>query len=83
MDNENKSHSETTTNKQVVSQILNQPRTFKVIVIGDSNVGKTTLTYRFCEGKFLEYSEATIGVDFRTRTVNIVGENITVSYKLI
>ena len=44
---------------------------FKVIVIGDSNVGKTSLTYRFCEGGFLEHSEATIGVDFRSRNLEI------------
>lgn len=60
--------------------ISSQTKVFKIIVIGDSNVGKTTLTYRFCEGKFLELAEATIGVDFRSRTVNIDGENITVSY---
>ncbi|XP_018572455.1 ras-related protein Rab-33B-like [Anoplophora glabripennis] len=59
------------------SFIHNQGKVFKVIVIGDSNVGKTTLTYRFCEGKFLELAEATIGVDFRNRTVNIDGENIS------
>ncbi|CAH1971491.1 unnamed protein product [Acanthoscelides obtectus] len=52
-------------------------RPFKVIVIGDPNVGKTTLTYRFCEGKFLEAAEATIGVEFRSKTVNIDGEDIT------
>lgn len=52
---------------------------FKVIVIGDSSVGKTSLTYRFCEGSFLEHSEATIGVDFRSRTLTIDGEEITVS----
>ncbi|KAJ3658532.1 hypothetical protein Zmor_010266 [Zophobas morio] len=50
---------------------------FKVIVIGDSNVGKTSLTYRFCEGGFLEHSEATIGVDFRSRNLEIDGEEIT------
>lgn len=53
-----------------------QTKVFKIIVIGDSNVGKTCLTYRFCEGKFLDKSEATIGVDFRERTVNINGEEI-------
>lgn len=47
------------------------PRIFKIIVIGDSNVGKTCLTYRFCEGKFPSRVEATIGVDFRERTVQI------------
>ncbi|XP_018331260.1 putative Ras-related protein Rab-33 [Agrilus planipennis] len=51
-------------------------RVFKVIVVGDSNVGKTSLTYRFCEGKFLETSEATIGVDFRERILVIDGEEI-------
>jgi GTPase SAR1 family protein len=56
-----------------------QKRVFKIIVVGDSNVGKTCLTYRFCEGKFLDKSEATIGVDFRERTVDINGEEIKVS----
>lgn len=67
-------------NNQIQSTInkLDHTRTFKVIVIGDTNVGKTTLTYRFCDGKFLEKSEATIGVDFRSKTVNIDDEDITV-----
>lgn len=49
---------------------------FKIIVIGDSDVGKTCLTYRFCAGKFPDRTEATIGVDFRERLVNIDGESI-------
>jgi GTPase SAR1 family protein len=56
-----------------------QKRVFKIIVVGDSDVGKTCLTYRFSEGKFLDKSEATIGVDFRERTVNVNGEDIKVS----
>ncbi|XP_030745854.1 ras-related protein Rab-33B-like [Sitophilus oryzae] len=60
-----------------VSTGNNSEKTFKVIVIGDTNVGKTTLTYRFCEGSFLNYTEATIGVDFRSRAVEIDGELIT------
>ncbi|XP_029967699.1 ras-related protein Rab-33B [Salarias fasciatus] len=51
-------------------------RIFKIIVIGDSNVGKTCLTYRFCGGTFLKNPEATIGVDFRERTVELDGESI-------
>ncbi|XP_041846346.1 RAB33B, member RAS oncogene family a [Melanotaenia boesemani] len=56
------------------------PRTriFKIIVIGDSGVGKTCLTYRFCAGKFPDKTEATIGVDFRERLVEIDGENIKI-----
>jgi Ras-related protein Rab-33B len=51
-------------------------RIFKIIVIGDSNVGKTCLTFRFCGGKFLHRSEATIGVDFREKTIQIDNEAI-------
>uniref|UniRef100_A0A667Z986 Zgc:101559 n=1 Tax=Myripristis murdjan TaxID=586833 RepID=A0A667Z986_9TELE len=51
-------------------------RIFKIIVIGDSNVGKTCLTYRFCGGAFLKNPEATIGVDFRERTLQLDGESI-------
>ncbi|KAM7380288.1 hypothetical protein PAMP_003597 [Pampus punctatissimus] len=53
-----------------------QTRVFKIIVIGDSNVGKTCLTYRFCGGTFLRNPEATIGVDFRERTLELDGEDI-------
>ena len=53
-------------------------RVFKIIVIGDTNVGKTCLTYRFCTGKFPEKPEATIGVDFREKNVTTEGEQIKV-----
>ncbi|XP_078532918.1 ras-related protein Rab-33B [Lissotriton helveticus] len=53
-------------------------RIFKIIVIGDSNVGKTCLTYRFCGGRFPQRTEATIGVDFRERTEDIDGERIKI-----
>lgn len=55
-----------------------QARIFKIIVIGDSNVGKTCLTYRFCGSAFLKNPEATIGVDFRERTLELDGESIKV-----
>ncbi|XP_005102208.1 putative Ras-related protein Rab-33 [Aplysia californica] len=53
-----------------------QKRIFKIIVIGDSNVGKTCLTYRFCSGKFPDKTEATIGVDFREKQLEVDGENL-------
>ncbi|XP_030047581.1 LOW QUALITY PROTEIN: ras-related protein Rab-33B [Microcaecilia unicolor] len=60
------------------SSLLPRTRIFKIIVIGDSNVGKTCLTYRFCSGCFPGRSEATIGVDFRERTVDIDCEKIKI-----
>ncbi|XP_062410648.1 ras-related protein Rab-33B-like [Sardina pilchardus] len=53
-------------------------RIFKIVVIGDSGVGKTCLAYRFCAGKFPDKTEATIGVDFRERILDIEGEKIKV-----
>ncbi|XP_076878592.1 ras-related protein Rab-33A [Brachyhypopomus gauderio] len=55
-----------------------QTRIFKIIVIGDSNVGKTCLTFRFTGGSFPDKTEATIGVDFREKAVEIEGEKIKV-----
>nr|XP_046259202.1 ras-related protein Rab-33B-like [Scatophagus argus] len=59
-----------------VSSLLTRCRTFKVLVIGDSGVGKTCLTHRLCAGEFPLRVEATIGVDFRDRVLEIDGEKI-------
>lgn len=58
-----------------------QTRIFKIIVIGDSSVGKTCLTLRFTGGTFPDKTEATIGVDFREKAVEIEGETIKVKKK--
>lgn len=44
---------------------------FKVVIIGDSNTGKTCLTDRFTENKFYNTHDSTLGVDYRTRTVPV------------
>ncbi|MHA1292965.1 MAG: Rab family GTPase [Promethearchaeota archaeon] len=42
--------------------------TFKVIMLGDASVGKTSLTIRYISGSFLEDLKLTIGVDFYSKT---------------
>uniref|UniRef100_A0A8C7XDY4 RAB33B, member RAS onco family n=1 Tax=Oryzias sinensis TaxID=183150 RepID=A0A8C7XDY4_9TELE len=59
-----------------ISSLISRCRTFKVLVIGDSGVGKTCLTHRLCAGEFLSKVEATIGVDFRERVLEVEGEKI-------
>uniref|UniRef100_A0A3P9MZ42 RAB33B, member RAS onco family n=1 Tax=Poecilia reticulata TaxID=8081 RepID=A0A3P9MZ42_POERE len=59
-----------------VSSLISRCRTFKVLVIGDSGVGKTCLSHRLCAGEFLRRTEATIGVDFRERALEVDGEKI-------
>lgn len=44
---------------------------FKVVVIGDSAVGKTQILSRFAKNEFYFDSKSTIGVEFQTRTVTI------------
>ena len=48
----------------------------KVITAGDGGVGKTTLLYRYVEGKFLADTKMTLGVEFFLKEVNIKGEQI-------
>lgn len=44
---------------------------FKVVLIGDSAVGKSQLLSRFARNEFSLDSKATIGVEFQTKTLNI------------
>lgn len=52
---------------------------FKLILIGDSNVGKTCVIQNFKSGIFSEKQQNTIGVDFTVRTLNIEGKKVKVS----
>ncbi|CBZ53035.1 putative Ras family domain-containing protein [Neospora caninum Liverpool] len=47
---------------------------FKLVLIGDSGVGKSCLLLRFSDDAFTESYITTIGVDFRFRTINVDNE---------
>ena len=38
--------------------------TFKLLMLGDASVGKTSLTHRYITGVFVDSPRLTIGVDF-------------------
>lgn len=42
---------------------------FKLVIVGDSSVGKTSILLRFADDQFSESYLATIGVDFRFKTL--------------
>ena len=44
---------------------------FKLIVIGDTSVGKTSLLTRFTERSFHPFYSPTIGIDFRVKSLKI------------
>lgn len=48
---------------------------FKIILIGDSGVGKTCLMKRYTENVYGENLSSTIGVDFKIKTIKINGKN--------
>ena len=67
---------EVSPNKANVPQYTKSPssntklKSFKIIVLGESGVGKTCLSFRFCAGRFPLHSEATIGLDFREKVTD-------------
>ncbi|CAM9995862.1 ras-related protein Rab-11A-like [Lampetra fluviatilis] len=49
---------------------------FKVVLIGDSGVGKSNLLSRFTRNEFNLESKSTIGVEFATRSIQVDGKVI-------
>ncbi|MQM11499.1 hypothetical protein Taro_044407 [Colocasia esculenta] len=49
---------------------------FKVVIIGDSAVGKSNLLSRYARNEFNINSKATIGVEFQTQTMEIDGKEV-------
>ncbi|KAG0458048.1 hypothetical protein HPP92_023205 [Vanilla planifolia] len=49
---------------------------FKVVIIGDSAVGKSNLLSRYARNEFNINSKATIGVEFQTQSVEIDGKEV-------
>lgn len=49
---------------------------FKLLIIGDSGVGKSSLLLRFADNTFSGNYITTIGVDFKIRTILLNGERV-------
>lgn len=49
---------------------------FKVVIIGDSAVGKSNLLSRYARNEFNINSKATIGVEFQTQSLEIDGREV-------
>jgi len=61
------------------SEGLDYDCVFKLLLIGDSGVGKSSILLRFAEDDFEEDRPVTIGVDFKNKIVNMDGKRINLT----
>lgn len=50
--------------------------TYKVLVLGDSNVGKTCIVHRYCDERYYDTYISTIGIDFKQKLISLDGQAI-------
>lgn len=55
---------------------------FKILLVGQTNVGKTALLHRFVDDTFRDQSFSTIGVDYKLKTLDVTVKEVTKSVKL-
>lgn len=55
---------------------------FRLCLIGDASVGKTSLLNRYCENTFKENQENTIGVDFNTLILKNTDNNLKIELQI-
>lgn len=53
---------------------------FKVVLLGESSVGKSSLVLRFVKGQFQDCQESTIGAAFLTQTISL--DEMTVKFEI-
>ncbi len=51
--------------------IKEQDYLFKIVIVGNQGVGKSSLFLRFCDNNFIENYLTTIGVDFRFKMLDV------------
>ncbi|KAI5646533.1 ras family domain-containing protein [Phthorimaea operculella] len=52
---------------------LDYSATYKLLVLGDSNVGKTCIVHRYCDERYYDIYISTIGIDFKQKIISVDG----------
>ncbi|KAG7191372.1 GTP-binding protein of the rab/ypt [Scheffersomyces spartinae] len=55
---------------------------FKLVLLGESAVGKSSIVHRFVKNTFDDMRESTIGAAFLTQTVDVPEKEITVKFEI-
>lgn len=53
---------------------------FKIVIVGNTNVGKTNIISQYTEQRFCETEKNTIGVDFKIYDTNLRGNNLIIQF---
>lgn len=53
-----------------------QDHIFKLLLIGDSGVGKSSILFRYADNSFTDSFVSTIGVDFKVKNILVQGSNV-------
>lgn len=55
----------------IKSSVIDDSLVFKFILVGDTGVGKSSILLKYCEDRFVPEHNVTVGVDFRSKTVQL------------
>lgn len=67
-----------TTNKSLYSDFL-----FKILLLGDSGVGKSCIILRYIENSFSQNLMNSIGVDFKLKNIDVDGKKVKLQIVII
>ena len=67
---------------QLAGVTLPAQRQYKIVIVGNSGVGKTCLLVRFTEASFSDKGASTIGVDFTARDVTVGSPGLRVKLQM-
>jgi Ras-related protein Rab-7L1 len=55
---------------------VSREKHFKVLLIGDPNVGKTSFVQRYANNAFSQDYKGTVGVDFALKVLRVSGDTL-------
>ncbi len=55
----------------------------RLLIVGDSGVGKTSLLIRFHENQFMHAQKTTIGVDYKAKECEVDGELLKLQVSIL
>ena len=62
--------------------MANRVASYKLVLLGESAVGKSSIALRFVKSQFQEYQEATIGAAYLTQSIVVGDPPVTVKFEI-